>query len=689
VSVRWPVLAFSACLVFLTALSQIAAAESGRADLRIVVLEGDSSAGISNADVFLVLDGTTQSQVRKTGEDGTLSFPNLDAGEYRLTVRHRGFGTVSKPVKLEADTRVTVMIRLARALSVIGSVSALPPVQTSIQRVTDDSRIRRISPDLIDALNSIGGVSIRSGADGLQASFATRGRDPSQTSATLDGSSLGANAAVLALNTDLLSQASIDEQQDSFAFISLQPTQDPTFTAVGMAGGYGASFWRSTSQFTSGRIGVAAAFSERTSSSALSNQTYADLSGSTYLHVGERHTLGQYAKVTVPLSESWRFALADSVSQSLTLPIPAYFDASVPAGIGPGERVRAHTTNPILNAVGPVGSILASISASAHSLQFSDDQTNRTIFGSRFPQVIRNKATGYGLGITLSKPLTEKHSLALTYEADSSVIDSSITATPNASFGTTSALFSLDDRYWMGSESQLSTTIEASRVSGLSGYAFTSRFSRRRGNFSYFASLHTATKPVVSQGFEQTRGFQSPEDASYNCSDKTISVFAPGDSGSVARIAEADAGTNFSWRTGRASASAYYESQRNLLVTNANIPYQADTLQTPPAYIDSLRSGYSALGGCADTGPPAIFLVHNIAGENARYRGVSLFTTQSITRALLFEGEFDVTSSVLTNVDRRLDGSDAPYIAGSQLPNVPLHFASATLDWALERRSCS
>lgn len=681
------VVAFTLALAF-AGTCAVAEAQADSGILRVTVVDARNGALLTAAKVNIAVFGTPFIAVGSSASDGSVGFTHIPVGRVRLICRKLGYEAFDGEIQVGRDEVISITLRLAPALDVIGSVQSRSTASDPVKIIGDRSLIRRVSPDLVDALRALGGVSVEVARDGLGAAVGLRGRDPSELSATLNGANLGSNAGVLAVSTDLLSQAAVDEANDSINFSTLSPSMRPTYGLDLASGGYGSSMVKMTSQATAGAVGFALGHSVRGAESALNGDTYADASGLTYRHIGTRLATSNYGKVAFAAGQ-WNFAFGDMAASVLTHPIATYFTGAVPAGLGPGETVQASTANPLAVATGPLGDAFVSLSVSEHRYSSRDDAASRLIFGVTAPQIVTDNARGYGFDLSIQEALSDKRSAVVSVQSDTTTLTSSLIASVGRiSTAQSSHSGELDLSYTLQSNRRLHYETKLQEQSDSSGPVALWNADVEWEPTStdlYRVSARAGRRPFYSQSFVQARGFAPATDATYDCAHGIIAVSTPGDDSAIPSIRGLEATWSHTIRGFSLSGTVYNEYQRGLLMTDASVPMSVDTISAPTGYLSALMAGYASIGGCGsiEGRVPQVYFIHNVAGESAHYSGIDLNASTTPLKNVTLEAEYATTSSTLIALDPRLRLASSPYVPGTQTPNVPLHAATLTADWAV------
>jgi|SRR5579872_5111357 len=660
-------------------------------EVQIHILSSASKVALSGARVELVGSSFKSIYSFESDHDGAVSVQSLPAGIYRLEVRHEGYETFVDSIEVRSGQIADLDVAL-RPLNVIASVHSKKIRNAYVNIVTDHSTLRKFSPTLIDALQNVGGVQVAQ-VNGIGALFSIAGQDVSSTRYQINGVPLAGSGAALAVNTDLLAQAAIDEANDVVSFLYLSPTQNPTYVEQFSSGGFGSNFSKLTAQGTTGVTGFAFARTDRRQASLLNGKTYLDLSGQSYDHSGDAQTLGNYVKATGPIG-SWVGAIQGDFSTSATSPIPTFFAGDLPAGYGPGERTNTVSSNVITSANGSlgIGGAGASISLSTFSVQSTDDARQRRIEGLSFPMLTDSQAIGNSLGaeVVSSTPFFSEQ-LAVEDQTSRQLSQTVLgSALPERDvFATTTYEGSVDLSHNRPRNGSDSFTIDVTRSDrGDLGLDIRSVL-HRRPTIDDDLSISGAygSRVVIPDAVAQT--LADPKSADFDCVGQTISLQAPGDTVATPRSANLSVGWVHQLARTQVSVLGYANSVSHALLTNALVPAALEPGGfLSPTFVGQLQSAYHSSGGCGGPTPTAdrIFFLQNVANISALYSGGTIDLSRTLNRSTTVELTYTYTGARITAEDRRLQGLFSPYVVGAQLPGVAPQSVTATVDMLLGRR---
>jgi Carboxypeptidase regulatory-like domain len=671
----------TAAAVVLLCAAASAGAFAAATEVVVVVVDDMTSRPLAHARVTLLGTGPGEARTDRSDVRGAVRLNGFAPGAVRVIVEADGYPKAESRFDVVEDTggTVNVVVRLTR-LKTIGRTSAV--VTSGSQRIGEATPLRRISSDLVDALSRLGGVAVS--GDGSAFSIALGGRDPSQTSYTLDGTPVGVNAGQLAIDSDLLQDAQVNAAQDTVAFALLSPTKDPVMKLESTVGGYGASSVKSTFQGATGQLGYAVAHAERGADSILDGRTYTDLSGERYRHVGETVRVGDYVKIAAPIGY-WSASIADAVSRSAGNPLPAYLAGDIPAGIGPGEHRSSNAENWIAVANGTVHGYALSINASSWSYRVDDDQRSRVLALTPSPLYLSDATTGQSVQGYLSATAGDRRTIellgTLTWGRASSAFTTPSTATQSATSSVERSLkaterWKLDE----GRSLLASAAVANDGVATLPTFHLEERM--RRGNAVRNFAVDYGRKPVRAESPENIRALLDPGAASYDCQGRLVTAQVPGDLS--AQPSRFEVSGSLATRSSRAHAqiSGYWEVQRDLLLTGASVEATGDNTAGLGNFIDQLRAGFGPLGGCAvSTAPVEVAFIKSVGHVSARYAGVDIAGGVSVSPRVQIEGDIAVQRAAPAALPSSLVTSRSYYVVGRQLPNVPFWNGTFTVDW--------
>ena len=614
----------------------------------------------------------------------------LPPGVYYIEVHCDGFESFRDKLEVRAD-KISDFLVAMRPVPVMAIVHSHAVRNVFANIISDQSRLRKFSPSLLEAMQNIGGVRIVQ-ANGIGALLSLRGQDVTATNYQVNGVPLAGSGAGLAVNTDLIAQASVDQLNDIVSFLYLNPTAASRYVAELSSGGFGNGLTRLTAQGMTGSVGYAFAHAGRHQSSQLDGQTYRDLSGYNYRHSGSLLTSGNYLKLSAPL-HAWSTGVQGDLSESESSPIATYFSGDRPAGFGPGERLSTNSSTISATANGPIGNrgAGASVFFSSWRVAETDDARTRRIATLPFPMLSRSQTSARTLGFALaaSTPYFTQRLHASERWSDQTANTVLGSATPVGSrFQTTSSDVIFDLKH-SSQDRIFGTSVVVSKVpGGTTGFEISPSIQFKPSRIDNVIVLMSfGSKTIVPDRVAET--LADPAGANFDCTAGAISIEAPGDRLATARnLSVTSAWSRQSART-QASILLYAKSVSNAMLTGAAVPLSLE----PPNYasrsfVNSLLDGYSRFGGCAGAPPSAerIFFVQNVAGLSAVYAGGTFDVSRALSSSSTIEFTYAYTGARITTADRRLTGPYSPYVVGHQMPNVAPQTVGVTFDTTVDKR---
>jgi hypothetical protein len=661
------------------------AAPESHAEILVTVLDASTKDAITGAAVAIL--GTSPGVVfTLTATDrGQAMLSGVEDGAYRLIVQAHGYQPFRTTVDVVRGKRTLVVIELLPALATIGRVSAHSSV---LHEVFDVGSSRKISPTLVDALNRFADVSTTGNMEfGLSTSL--RNGDPAATNYSINGVPLASAGAGLSINTDLLAGISVNQDRDTVDFNYLAPTVAPRFSTAVEEGGFGTSLVRSSLQATTGVVGIAAVHSVRGANSALNGQTYLDASGLSYRHVGAAVSVGNYAKLAVPIG-NWYASTAIADSRAVSNPIPTYYDGILPAGDGPGSLSTTHSQNVVSTVNGLFGTTALSVGLSSFTLETRDDQSKRFVDLLASPIARTGSVRGSDLTIGAQRSVSPRTDLRATITRTDSVIGGSSTVDKSAvtagSIEQTTTTITL--RSETRANNVLKTYAEASALksnlaswspSATAGFTASKPSGTRYGGF-----LSVGRRHIESSQSRDEQGFLEASGATYDCANGIATIAAPGDSSADASYTRANLSYAREGSDGYINVAVYYDLLRSAMLTNALVPLSAEPAGYLPAgYAESLLAGFQAFGRCS-RGRDAIndlYAIEDVSGASSRTVGLSLAGSRVLSRRLIASFGAFLSSARLVGGDARLAAPSSPYQIGRQLPGRPFLKGNVAFDY--------
>jgi hypothetical protein len=639
---------------------------------------------IRGAKVFL-LGAASHAQGHDVSDiDGEVRLDGLPEDAYQVRVRARGFAELVTSLSVDAASKNRFVLELSSELGVIGHVRAATTRAESQFKlgIDDDSNIRKIAPDLVDALGRLGGVSV--GVSTSLATLSLRNKEPGATSTSFNGASVSSSVVANALDRDFIAAADVDQSRDAVDFLLLAPTIEPRYQAVQAYGAFGSTSTKITSQSTIGRIGLAVGATTRHAEAELNGRRYLDLSGVEYVHRGDFNGSSGFVRAEMPLPHALSLDVAYSAQRSGQEPIDSVLSASLPDGIGYNHMARrnGYLTSAAINGVaGPAGFVL---STNVVGYGISDSAPERIIYGLPSSTDLEGSGRSSTVQLSFGIPLSDRHSINGLAKVEASEERQS-SRVANYSAATTTAynrsFYSIENRWRPNRTFSLVSGLTSMRTdASISHGGFYEDITAKDGRNSYLLSLSSKVQPADHL---ERAGLSDPDAASFDCSARTVVVPGVGD----ASTDTLSTGASISWRrrleAGSVALSAYDQRYSGVTLTNALIPANVSGLSG--AYVQQVVTAYEYTGHCS--GVPAVFASESLSGQTVLYRGVNVRFVRDVSRRLHLEATYDLQGAIIGGADARLVGSRSAYVPGSQLPNAPMHTAGGTIDQLIGDRT--
>ncbi len=303
-----------------------AQAQSDTGAITVSVVDAATNAPISNARIFL--SGVVMASALTT-RGGIVRYTDVPSGIYHVRVARAGYDVVSSSeFDVLGGRAVTLRFSLQAAaakgnLRVIGAVTVRSTVQVSTNAITGDSPARRISDSLLNALDTLGGVSVNQSSNDPDSvvTISLNGHDESQTAVTVDGiplSAPGVAANLRGIATDLFTSATTSFAPTSAGlggsvnFRTLEPTQSWNSRVSGSDGTYDHWNYQISETGSIGALGIAVMHTSRGANNPLTFDNFEDESGLTYSHGGFSTLDGDMVKMRSVLATARRSPVRSS-----------------------------------------------------------------------------------------------------------------------------------------------------------------------------------------------------------------------------------------------------------------------------------------------------------------------------------------------------------------------------------------
>jgi hypothetical protein len=625
---------------------------------------------------------------RMTDKAGEVTFEGIAAGAYTVDCTLAGYEPATAEIVVR-DEDAAVHVDVPLRLHEIGRVQARTPVTTT-RTVTRATPLGKLSRNLYDALNSIGGANVLTDSSGSLVGISLEGRDPRMTQYAFDGSRIPEPGALRALDADLLQSVQVDDTKSEADFYTLAPTTYPEYTVRQTVGGFGARTTQAGVRGSIGSLGYVLQGKFRGQDSALNDAVYRDTSGLTYRHTGTFSGDGLLAKLSAPVNQNFTLTVETLLRRSTTLPIDPYYDGPLPSGSGPGNTASSSSALTKAQLDGELGRWQVKLNATAIRTQQSLDYRNRVVALQRLPFEDDRRLDLNILDASLIDNIAPGKTLNLSFASSRGV---SIDQNTDASFGNAYAsqqTRALPDDHFRAlyvarpnkfSQESVGLTVE-SRGTGRSAAYVEGNASVGTNGRRVFGTAGFGGR-VISPG--DIRPFDDPAAAQYDCNGNAIRAHAPNDTPTNVRERHLRLGGLLEGSRGSVSMQAYDTLDSGATVSNADTPLSSFQLQSLPGqFVAQLLKGYGTFGACSALGSvPAIYLVRDVSGLLVEYRGVELAASTKLKHGLTLQGALNAHEAVLRSQLDALLAADSPYIAGKQLPAVEPFDASLTADYAL------
>ncbi|MEA2687772.1 MAG: hypothetical protein QOD51_379 [Candidatus Eremiobacteraeota bacterium] len=659
----------------------VARAQGDGARTAIVVRVRSADGEALPARVLVIGTDKGQSYQRLTDGTAPVRF-SVVSGRYWITAEARGYQSARETADVsETETRELTFTLVE--LRHIGSVRSR--TDSSTVSSPPGATARRVSRDLADALSSIAGVSAARGDGAFGIRVGLQGADDSLTHFSYGGAPLPANAAALAIDTDLVQTVQVDQSRDLVQFSGLGATTTPTTHLRVQSGSYGASTARASFQDTFGSTGIAVLHSIRAEESPVNGAVFLDTSGESYRHVGAIHATGDYLKISAPVG-SYAGSSQGSFSRSLASPLKTYFTGNVPAGTGPGEKVSTTAFNGVVALNGAVAQNSVALTYAEFRVDSNDDQPNRIVDDLAFPFALvqRTNIQTYSLTVErgISSRMTMDGSLQVFHQSTTSVLAGAASTATGRLYEATLGIHGaeMERGGW-------SAEYKTGRVDQLP-YGSVSVRARRRISDALSFNGTASAGTIAQQGNDalRARGWVAPYEADFNCADRMIVAQGPGDAASAPHQLRLFGTAGWDRGPTRVSASAWYATTRDQLLSGAIVPLSSADASVPDGYAGALLAEANLPQRCGGIGPFSVFARRDVGRFNTTNRGLSVTVGRDLLQQHV-DLNLELVSQRIDAVDPRLASADSVYFVGGQLLGVPPFRATLLVNGPLGKRS--
>ncbi len=620
---------------------------------------------------------------------GQVQFDNAPAGRYRARISKQDF--VSQTTELFTVTDGQGLhfdVALGnKTLKSIGSIKArLLGIDGAA--ISAASPLRQLGSSLDDVLAYLPGVQTNYRNGTLRTDLSINGHDPRATGLSIDGVPAVGNGA--RFNSDLFGSLSVsDEPQFGFlgGAVNLR-TVDPALahsSSVTIQDGFGhRSATTALDRGTIGSVGYSVLHSERNVAGGLLDETFLDTSGLDYRHAGVSRSVGNVGKLRTTLGRNQTLtavALDARYSEDLVCVTQT---GALPCGYGPGNRTYGDLRRVQLDDAILSGSTTIRITAFATQERNITDFSRRYAGGRPAPSGSADALVSRGATLDIHFP-PNLHALALNgYVIGRNQTLSSIAGDGDALAGSTSSRFVLSDSFKVAAGMTAHVT---------SGFAHTAALSPANAVFGAALNYvpNALDRYTVDASFgevpmtDESAGLvTAPSALTFDCNAKSASGYGPGDVSSHPTSTTIRAGWNRRTSSYRADLHLYRQTESG---TPLAVPLSAAALPLAlfpggKAYFDAASLAYSRQPGCSPAvlSPSDIYLSVPLAASR-KYQGINASLALARSPRLAAQVSYSVQSAIIASRDARIDNPYSFVLSGSQLPNVPLHAASAVVSW--------
>jgi hypothetical protein len=672
---------------------------------RVVITVTDAATGAPVGLARVLLDGPVITP-EFTGADGKVIFEDVPSGIYRARVSKAGYQRVTSPdFEVLENRAVTIAVTLASVagLKTLATVDVHSEATISSTSVTDSSAVRKLSDTLAQALGKLSGVAVDTnpgGAGDESQTISLEGHDPSQIALMLDGVPLnapGTGGDLNQINTDLFSGGAVNFSPSAGSlggglnFRTLEPTQTWQGRLATSVGSFGKASTTISEQGSIGRLGVALVHSIRGSDSPLNGVQYLDASGFDYAHSGARLTGGELLKLRARVSESQTLSATSIDSNAYNDFLCTQFSGPLPCGFGPGNASYRHFSFQSLTDTALVGLVGVQASVFATQSYFDRDLLARFVNQMPAPFSSNTRTSTSGASLNAVLPAKDRHTLsvqATTTNARSDILSFSAGASAPSVSGTTAySSLQLSDSIRSSPKLTLGERIGLSHSQGggasLIGGASATWTPTQSDQFS-------ASIDLGNSGATQIRAtlLTDPAALRFDCAAGIALGDGPGDAPGPRNSTSLRATWQHRIRSGLLSANVYRQVQQGtpleLAVNGTALPPS----YFPAGYFAIAQQIYQSPAGCNTSSPfdaRNVYIQQLVANARRTYQGAQLTGGFQVGAGLVAEPYYDIQGATIESADPRLTNAFSYTIAGSQVPNVPLHRAGLVLDYKAPR----
>ncbi len=649
-------------LALLLALVPVAAqAQSDTGGITVSVVDAATNAPISNARIFL--SGVVMASALTT-RGGIVRYTDVPSGIYHVRVARAGYDVMSSnEFDVLGGKAVTLRFSLQPPLRkgnlrVIGAVTVRSTVQVSTNAITNDSPARRISGSLLDALDTLGGVSVNQSSNDPDSvvTISLNGHDESQTAVTVDGiplSAPGVAANLRGIATDLFTSATTSFAPTSAGlggsvnFRTLEPTQSWNSARLRKRRHLRSLELSDLIDRQRRPLGIAVMHTSRGANNPLTFDNFEDESGLTYSHGGFSTLDGDMVKMRYRLGDSTSITGAFLTSNSAVSLLCTQDTTLLPCGFGPGNNLY----NRFALGYGTLASLIGNVgvTATAYSATSQEDlnEQNRVLAGTLdpFDSVTQRRTNGYSF--TASLP-TGRHTLSLSGNtfASSTVFNPIVTETLFVvpSFTAINAhQLQLADVIKSSDKLALNANITSANTSGI-GSSFLggggATWTPTTNDTVQFGAAYGSAQP----GSIAPQTLKRPDAARFVCASGTTVVYGPPDPPQHQFSASYNAGWTHTWGNSQLTVDAYRQSQLGQTISGLINAAGEPPGFLPGGYIDRLEQAWAQPTVCGN----AKFLADGHLRDSADQRNRADVPRHRCERARTIRTIRDATADICT-----------------------------------------
>jgi hypothetical protein len=695
------VCAFLLALFFAASLTPAARAQSDTGEIWITVNDAGTKAPVILARVLL--DGPVVT-TEYTGNDGKVHFIDVPDGIYRARVFARGFQAVtSSNFEVTNGRSVTVAVVLAQSeapLRTIASVVSKSTATVSTTAISSTSAQRKLSDTLADALGTLSGVNLTTSSNDSDATqtISLEGQDASQTALSVNGiplNSPGSAGNVRAINSDLFTGANVSfgPQTGGFGgggvgFSTLQPTLSWQSEFSLAAGSGGKNNYLAAESGSLGKLGFAFTHTFRATPSLLDGMTFLDASGLDYSHNGDRNSTGTLLNLRYQLTDAQTLSALYSHSTNSANMVCTQFTGTVPCGFGPDNTTNTTFDLYSLSDSALIGDTQVAATFYGRRSSSLNDMLNRFVGGVASPTGTKstNYATGFTFNATL--PARDRHTISISGNTE----NSSSTFTPLVA---QAAPYTFNGQSNSYSSLTINDSIRANPKLRFNDSIGVSRSSAGPGTLLLGFSTNWAPTTSDTYSFSYNIGgsgarlgregiLSDPAQLRFDCNGDVAFGSAPGDNATASSSTSARLSYSHKMNGGLISAQVYRQSQNGVVLpVDVNGTALVGSGIFPANYFAIAQNTFTNECGVPVVtafGPQNTYFSTPISGVQRVYEGFQLtgfFTLGS----LVVQPFYNTQVAKANSSDPRFVNPYAITVAGTQLPNVPLHRAGLTLDY--------